>query len=99
MAGIEGIVGTFGCFGETRKAPGGTNGGKLRRTARQKLMGITLMPHIPDNPVLRGLKNQVQGNGQFHHPQVGSQMPPIPADGGYDEMTNFPGKLVQFREG
>jgi hypothetical protein len=62
-------------------------------------MGIALMPHIPDDAVLRGVKHQMQGNGKLHHPQVGGQMTPVPADGSDDEQTYFPGKLIQLRKG
>jgi hypothetical protein len=57
-------------------------------------MGITLMPHIPDNPIIRGIENPVQSNGKLHYPKIGSQMSPIPAHNGDNAFPNLSGKAV-----
>ena len=37
-------------------------------------MGISLVAHIPDQYVVRCVKDVVQGNGQFDYPQARAQM-------------------------
>ena len=37
-------------------------------------VGITLMAHIPDQPVFRGIEDGVQGDGQFYGAEIGGQM-------------------------
>ncbi len=38
------------------------------------LVHIALVTYIPDNAVSSGVKNRVQGYGQFDYAQIGSQM-------------------------
>jgi hypothetical protein len=59
-------------FREPRYPARPAEGPENFKTAGQKLMGITLMTHIPDYFVMRRLKDPVQGYGQFHNPQIGS---------------------------
>ena len=47
------------------------------------------MPHIPDDLVFWQVKGQVQGNGQFHNTQVGSQMAAGHTDLLDQELTDF----------
>jgi hypothetical protein len=43
-----------------------------------------------------GVENGVQGNGQLHHPKVGTQMPSIPRKLGNQLLPNFLGKDQQL---
>jgi hypothetical protein len=70
-------VGTFSSLGKPRKPPGGTEGGKFRDPAGQKLMGIALMPYIPDNLILRRPKGQVQGIVSSTTPRLEAKCPPF----------------------
>ena len=56
-------------------------------------MGITLVPHIPDNLVPGRGKHPVKRNCQLHHPQIGGKMPPLPADYGNNPLSYFLGQL------
>ena len=40
----------------------------------QKLVGIGLVSHVPDNFVLRQVQHQMERHGQFHSTQIGAQM-------------------------
>jgi hypothetical protein len=42
-------------------------------------MGVTLMSYVPDYSVPGGIKCPVQGDGQFHHPKIGSKMSAVTA--------------------
>ena len=39
------------------------------------LMYIALVAHVEDQPIPRRVKHAVDGHGQLHHAQIGSQMP------------------------
>jgi hypothetical protein len=59
-------------------------------------MGVTLMADIPDYLVSGGIKDPVQGDGKFHHPQIGSQMPAVAAYGANYLFPYFIRKQAQF---
>ena len=56
-------------------------------------MSIRLMTDIPDDLVFRKIQSQVKRHGQFHSPQVGSQM-----SSGHTDLLNqeLPDLLRQF---
>jgi hypothetical protein len=57
------------------------------------------MAHIPNNFVGGKVENVVQGNGQFHRPQTGSQMA---AGMGYNfdnPLPNLSGKMFELISG
>ena len=89
VARVKGVMGTFGALGKTREPSGPAEGGKPLIPAGQKLMSITLMPHIPDNLILGRIKNPVQGDSQLHYPQIGSQMSTVLVHRAYDKFPNF----------
>ena len=42
--------------------------------AGEDLVRVALMPDVPDEGVVWGVEDVMQGDGQFHHPQVGAQV-------------------------
>ena len=48
---------------------------ELGRAASEHLVHIRLVGGIEDDGLARGLKDPVQRNGQFHHAQIGPQVP------------------------
>ena len=40
----------------------------------EQLVGIALMAHVEDQLIPGKIKGTMQGDGQFHHAQVGGQM-------------------------
>ena len=74
VAGIEGIIRAFLSAGKACQSTELPQGVKAVRATRQQLMGIALMPHVKNQSILGEIKRAVQGDGQFHHPQVGGQM-------------------------
>src|SRR5579885_2997211 len=38
-------------------------------------MNIRLMSNIPDQQIIRGIKNAMEGHCQFNHAEIGSKMP------------------------
>ena len=76
MTADKGIMLRFGRLGKAGDAVFLPQGGKTIQSPGQQLMGITLMPHVPDNLVLRRVKAAMQRHGQFHHAQIGRQVSP-----------------------
>ena len=56
-------------------------------------MCVGLMPHIPDNFVLREPQGKMECHGQFHSPQIGAQMPSRHADLTDQEIPDFLGQF------
>ena len=71
---IKGITGAFLTFGETAHSAELPEMIKLFSAPCQKLMGIGLMSHIPDDLVLRQIQGKMQRHGQFHCTQITGQM-------------------------
>ncbi len=49
-------------------------GVKLVPPAGKDFVRVGLMAHIPDQLIVRGVEDVVQGHGQFHGAQVGAKM-------------------------
>ena len=62
---------------KARKASQGTQGVELGGASGQQLVGVGLMSHVPDDLVLLHIEGMQQGQGQFHDPQRGGQMPAV----------------------
>ena len=62
----------------------------------QDLVGVGLVPHIPDHLVLRKMEDPVHGDGELHHTQVGGQVAACPADLLDQELPDLPRQLLQF---
>ena len=78
VSGDKCVMDTLLRFRKTGQPVSLTKGGKLFLSPGQNLMGITLVPDIPDNRVFRRIKHPVQCDGQFNRPQIGSQMASCP---------------------
>ena len=74
MACFNHVVGTFLPLGKTAEALVLTQGVKPVPPTGQQFMGIGLMAHIPDDFVIRRIKDIMQGDGKFHHSETGRKM-------------------------
>ena len=72
----ETVVRALMPFRERRKAPPAANRLQLVAAPRQDLVPITLVPHVPDQPVFRRVERVVQGHGQFDRTEAGPEVPP-----------------------
>ncbi len=50
-------------------------GAHLVPSAGQYLVRVSLMPNIPDQSIIRSIKNIVTGYGELNSAKAGSQMP------------------------
>ncbi len=97
MAGPEGIVGAFFPAGKTADPPALAQGMEVFLTAGDQLVGIRLVPHVPDDPVPRGIEDIMERQSQLHNAQAGSQMAPHLGDRPDDLFPDFLGQLRQIR--
>ena len=75
MASAEGVVDAFASRRETRKSASLAESVHKVAAACQYLVRISLMPHVPDQPVVWCSENRMQGYGQFDDGQRRSKMP------------------------
>ena len=75
MRGAKSIECAFTALGETAQAAQLAQSGHAVTPAGEDFVRISLVAHIPDDAVLRGVENIVQRQREFHGSQVGTQMP------------------------
>ena len=75
MPHAEIVVFAFAAFREAGQPAKLANGVHPVFASRQDFVRITLMPHVPNQVVLRCFKHIMQRNRQFHHAQVAGKVP------------------------
>ena len=70
----EGVVFALGHARETADAPQPPFGPEGLAAPRDDLVGVGLVADVPDDLVLRGVENVMQGRGQLHGPEARSQV-------------------------
>ena len=99
MSCYKSVIDTFLAFWKTGKSAFLPQGGKLIFSSGQQFVRIALMPYIPDNLVLRAVKNTVKCNRQFHCSQIRRQMSATFC-GGLDQcLPNFCTQWSQLLKG
>ena len=58
----------------------------------QQLVGVGLVPHVPDDLVPLHVEGMQQGQGQFHDPQRRRQMPAVLGHHVYDALAQLRGQ-------
>ena len=96
MAGHEEVVGAFFRIGVSHQAALGPNRSEAGEPTGDQFMGIDLMPSVPDEPVAAEIKNAVQGQAQFHHPQVGGEVGGAGSSHFTERPPHFGGQLLQL---
>ena len=91
MTRAKGVIRTFGSLGKTTESIELAVGTKGRPASRQDFMTISLVTNIPDQSVVWRIKDPVQGDGQFNHPQTGTEMPPFFSHGFNNELPQLLG--------
>jgi hypothetical protein len=72
---------------------------ELLATARQNLVSIGLMTHIPHDAVLGCVEHVMKGYGKFYNAQTGSQMSWVLGQFLYDILSQFrtkPGQQINI---
>src|ERR1035441_5274955 len=74
VAHAERVVLAFAARRKRRQTVILLDGMEQRSSPRQHLVGVRLMSHIPDQPVVRSIEHIVQGDGQFDGSHPGCKM-------------------------
>ena len=69
---------------------------ELLPPAGQNLVGVALVADIPDQLILGGVEDIVQGDGQFHYPETWGKMTAGPGYRLDDEIANLLGEFLQL---
>ena len=75
MTGIKGVALTLRPLRKAAHAAVFTQLIKSFPAPGQELMRIGLMPHVPDDLILRQVSHEVERHRKLHSPQIGAQMP------------------------
>src|SRR3989338_2941970 len=65
-------------------------------SAGEELGRVALVADVPDNLVLRGVEDIVQGDGKLHHPEVRPQVAALLRDSLDDRVPDFLRELPQL---
>ena len=95
VTGPERVVRALLPAGEARKTRVLAQTRELFLTAREQLVSVALVPHVPDDLVGGRVERAVQRNSEFHRPQVGRQVPTGARRRLNDALADFRSQTVQ----
>ena len=98
MGGAEGVVFALAALGEAGQATRLTQGADAVAAAGQDFVRIALVADVPDQDVLRGLEDVVQGDGQLDHAEAGAEVAAGDGDGVDGLGPQLVGELAQLGE-
>ena len=92
VAYAEGVVFAFRAVGEGADAALGADGGHPVLAASQDLVGVGLVSDVPDQLVVGGVEDIMQGDGQLDRAQARRKVPAGDADGLGQVVAQFFGE-------
>jgi len=96
VSGAVAIVLTLCAQHEPVEAAGSANGIELLLPSGEELVNVGLMADVEEKAVARGIEDVVQGERQFHHAEIRSQVPAIVGEHGDHPFPDLTGELIQF---
>src|SRR5262249_27768953 len=84
----------LGALGETGKPAALPQGPDAVASFSQNLVRIGLMPHVPDQAVLRGVEDVVERNRELDNSKAGAEMPARDGDGVDRLLAQLVGELA-----
>ena len=99
VAHAEEVVGALGKAREARQPSPAAQGAELAVPAGEDLVGIGLVPHVPDELVPVEVEFRKQGQGELDGAQRGGEMAAVFRAHGNDAPAQLAGKALQFRVG
>ena len=89
VRGAEAIVRAFGAARKARNPALFAHPRERLAASGQRLVGVTLMPDIPDQKIARRVENIMQRDGELDRSQIRGQMPSGAAHGFEDESAQL----------
>ncbi len=96
MRRTKGVVSALGALRKPRNTTQLAQRVHAVASARQNLVRIGLVAHIPHQTVVRGIEHMVQRHGQLHRAQVGAQVPPRLGNTVNHEGTQLRGQHLEL---
>jgi len=87
----EGVARAFGDAGKSGDPPEHPQRREKIPPTGEDLVGIGLVPYIPQDPVPRAVEHVVEGDREFHHAEARCEVPPRARDVAYDRLAQFRG--------
>jgi hypothetical protein len=95
MACVESVVGTLVALREPADAAILAQRREALGPAREDLVDVALMPHVPDHAVLRRVERAEQPDREFHDPEVRRQVPAGARDRVHEQCPDLAGEQPQ----
>ena len=99
VAGEKQVVVALGRVRVAHQAPFGPHRLELVVPAGDHLMGIHLVAGVPDQAIAAEIEAGVQGQGQLHHPQIGSEVCRPAGNQSAQRLAHFVGQRGQLLVG
>ncbi len=97
MTRFKGIVFAFTDFGETADTLVLPQGMEILASTGNHFVGISLMPDIPDQPVMRCIKDVMKGEGQLDDTKTWSEVAAGSGDTVNEGHPYFMSQFLQLR--
>ena len=94
VPGIEDITFALPALGESAETVQTPESVKSLSSSRQYFVRITLVSHVPDDPVLRKMKRYVERHRKFDHTEIAGKVPTGNADFADQEIPDLRGKIA-----
>ena len=75
-----------------------TQGVEGPETPRNQFVGISLVAHIPNNPILIQIEGLVQSKGEFHYPETRAEMATTGGDHLQMALSDLTGNVLEFSD-
>ena len=96
MSVYKKVVNTFVFIGKAGKSACLAQSREFFITAGKKLMGIALMAYIPDNCIIRAVKNSVKCDSKLYNTKITRKVAAVFSDNIYNSCTDFLSQLLDF---
>ena len=96
MSVYKKVVDTFIFIGKAGKSASLAQGREFFIAACKELMGITLMAYIPDNCIIRAVKNSMETNGKFNNTKITCKVAAVFSYNIYNSCADFLSQLLKF---
>ena len=94
MTGPERVVLAFAALGKARQSAALPERQHLVAPSGENFMGITLVTDVPNQAVIRGIENMMQGDRKLDNAQRSAKVPARDGDHAHGLAAHFIGQLA-----